>query len=120
MATVQITGGGFSDSEGNALALGIVHFTLSSDSTDAATGVLLICSGERVSFNLDSSGNVVSGSFLWPNDLLTSVVTGNTDTFYWMSAEDENGQLVYGPNAFQIFSSPSPFVLNVLVPGNPA
>jgi hypothetical protein len=51
---------------------------------------------------------------------LTSVVTGNTDTFYWMSAEDENGQLVYGPNAFQIFSSPSPFVLNALVPGNPA
>jgi hypothetical protein len=120
MTTVEITGGGFSDSEGNALTEGTVYFSLSADATDSATGMQQVCSGQRISFSLDTSGNVLSGSNLVPNDLLTSNVTGNTDTFYWMSAEDENGQLVYGPNAFQILSSPSPFVLNALVPGNPA
>jgi hypothetical protein len=120
MATVVITGGGFQDSEGNPLATGIVHFQLSADSTDIETGTQQICSGQRVSYTLDNSGNVPSGSTLWPNNLLVSNVSGVTDTFYLMSAEDENGQLVYGPNAFQILSSPSPFNLNVLVPGNPA
>jgi hypothetical protein len=120
MATVEITGGGFSDSEGNPLENGIVNFQLSADSTDSATGEFLICSGEKISFALDSNGNVAASSNLWPNDLLVSNVSGVTDTFYWMSAEDENGQTVYGPNAFQILSSPSPFVLNALVPGNPA
>lgn len=120
MATVEITGGGFSDSEGNRLALGVVYFQLSADATDSATGELLICSGQRVSFPLDASGNVAANSFLWPNDLLVSNVSGVTDTFYWMSAEDENGQSVYGPNAFQILSSPSPFSLSALTPGNPA
>lgn len=120
MASVQISGGGFQDSEGNALVDGVVFFRLSADSTDIETGTQQICAGQTVSYTLDTSGNVPSGSTLWPNDLLISNVTGNTDTFYFMSAEDENGQVVYGPNAFQILSSPSPFVLNVLVPGNPA
>jgi hypothetical protein len=120
MATVEITGGGFQDGEGNPLIDGSVIFKLSADATDSATGTQQICAGQTVSFVLDTSGNVPTGSFLWPNDLLISNVTGINDTFYFMSAEDENGQVVYGPNAFQILSSPSPFVLNVLVPGNPA
>ncbi len=114
-----IVGGGFSDSEGNPLATGIVYFQLSADATDSATGTQQICSGQRVNFPLDADGNVAANSTLWPNDLLISNVTGIDDTFYWISAEDENGQLVYGPNAVQIPNT-SPFSLNVLVPGNPA
>jgi hypothetical protein len=117
MATVEITGGGFQDSESLALATGIVYFSLSADSTDSETGTQQICSGQRISFTLDDDGNVPSGSYLWPNDLLISNVTGLADTFYWMSAEDENGQTVYGPNAVLILSTASD--LSDLVPGNP-
>ncbi len=120
MATVEITGGGFQDSEGNPLVEGVAIFKLSADATDIETGTQQICSGQTVRYTLDNNGNVPSGSTLWPNDLLSSNVTGIADTFYWMSAEDENGQLVYGPNAVFILSTPSPFELNVLVPGNPA
>jgi hypothetical protein len=120
MATVVITGGGFQDSEGNLLDAGTVHFQLSADATDSETNTQQICAGQRIKYPLDSGGNVPTGATLWPNDLLNNNVTGIADTFYWMSAEDENGQLVYGPNAVQILSSPSPFSLNNLIPGNPA
>jgi hypothetical protein len=118
MATVAITGGGFSDSEGNPLEDGIVYFSLSADAVDSETGTQQICSGQRVSFDLDDSGNVPSDSFLWPNDLLIGNVSGLADTFYWVSAEDENGQLVYGPNAFLILSTAAD--LSDLIPGNPS
>jgi len=118
MATVEITGGGFQDSESLPLAGGIVHFQLSADATDTATGTQQICAGQRVSFDLDDDGNVATGSNLWPCDELVSNVTGNTDTFYWVSAEDENGQLVYGPNAYQLLSTNPD--LSDIIPSNPA
>lgn len=105
MGTDLIVGGGFQDGDGNPLALGLAYLKLSADATDSETGTQQICSGQSVIFSLDSDGDVSENSFLWPNDQLISNVSGISDTFYFMSAEDENGQLVYGPNAFFLNST---------------
>lgn len=109
----QITGGGFQDALGNVLAGGYLMFELSQDAQ--VNGTTQIAAGYTVRINLDSSGNVATSSTqsIWPNDVLSP-----NGTFYLVSAYSAIGQLVWGPNAQQVLSSPSPFNIGVWVPSS--
>jgi hypothetical protein len=114
MSTVnQISGGLFQDNEGNPLANGYLLLELSQDCTVNTT--TQVCSNCIIKVPLDVNGNVVVSPVysLWPNDVLTP-----SGTFYFISAYTVNGELVWGPNCNQILSSPSPFVLGALIPGD--
>jgi hypothetical protein len=110
-----VVGGGFQDGEGNLLTEGSVIFQLSADATDNATGTQQICSGQKLPVPLDDDGNIVVDPvyYIVPNDLITSNVSGIGDTFYWITAEDENGQTVYGPNAILLLAANAFSFLNV-------
>jgi hypothetical protein len=134
MPANQITGGGFQDSSGNVLANGRLKFELKGlqgfgviPGTVEGT-VTGICEDTAVEIPLNEDGNAVNG-FLIPNDIilqatLSSIAagfpTGTTPSFYLMSAYSADGELAWGPNAVFIPSSPSPFNLGALVPGNPS
>jgi hypothetical protein len=92
-----ITGGAFQDSEGNVLALGYLTFRLSQD---ASVNDSNICSGVEIRIALDSSGNVVGGSSIWGNDVLSPV-----NTFYRVTGYTAKGQPAWGPNNQQIVGS---------------
>ena len=114
MSTVnQISGGLFQDNEGNPLANGYLLLELSQDCTVNTT--TQVCSNCIIKVPLDVNGNVVVSPVysLWPNDVLTP-----SGTFYFISAYTANGELVWGPNCNQILSSPSPFALGALIPGD--
>lgn len=89
-----LTGGGFQDSEGNVLANGYLTFRLNQD---ASVGGESICSGIEVTINLDASGNAVSGSQIWGNDVLSPV-----NTFYQVTGYTSQGQPAWGPNNQQV------------------
>lgn len=107
--TVQITGGAFQNAKGDPLDSGYLLFVLSQD---AQIGTQNIAAGRIVNVPLDSNGDVSGTVDVWPNDLLSPV-----NTFYMVSAYSEEGQLVWGPNAQQVLSTPSPFDIGVWVPG---
>lgn len=112
MATInQLAGGAFQDSEGNLLANGFLLFQLSQDGI--ANGGTLVCAGHVIRVPLDANGNVQSSpSFsLWPNDVLTP-----SGSFYLVTAYTATGVKVWGPNAQQVLSSPSPYGLGLWVP----
>lgn len=107
----QLSGGGFQDALGNPLALGYLLFMLSQDAQ--VNGSTQIAAGFTVKIDLDSGGNITSSpaQSIWPNDVLSPA-----GTFYLVSAYSANGQLVWGPNAQQVLSSPSPYNIGVWVP----
>lgn len=114
MATTnQLTGGGFQDALGNLLANGYLELQLSQDA--ATSDGTQVAAGFTVRIELDASGNVVTDPVqsVWPNDVLTPA-----STFYNVSAFSEEGQLVWGPNAQQVLSTPSPFDIGAWVPGS--
>lgn len=115
MATkVQLAGGGFQDISGNLLVNGYLLMELSQDAVVPNTPASQVVSGYTVKISLDSSGNVVSSpaQYVWPNDVLVP-----NSTFYNVSGYTAEGQLVWGPNAQQVFSSPSPYDIGAWVPG---
>ena len=91
--TNQITGGSFTDSDGNILTNGYLLFKLSQDAV--VNGNTLVCSGSVIKVPLDSNGNIITSPVykLWPNTVLNP-----SDTFYLVSAYSAIGQLVWGPN----------------------
>jgi hypothetical protein len=108
---VVITGGGFQDAEGNPLANGFLIFQLSQDAS--VNNTTEITAGSKVNVPLGSGGSVSGTPSIWPNDVLVPA-----NTFYLVSAYNENGQLVWGPNAQQVLSTPSPFNIGAWVPGS--
>jgi hypothetical protein len=108
---VVIAGGGFQDAEGNPLASGYLIFQLSQDAQ--VNGTTEITAGSKLNIPLDGSGNVLGTPSIWPNDVIAPA-----NTFYIVSAYSENGQLVWGPNAQQVLSTPSPFSIGAWVPGS--
>lgn len=92
-----LTGGGFQDSEGNVLANGSLTFVLSQD---ASVGGVNVCSGVEITFDLDANGNIVSGSQIWGNDVLSPV-----NTFYQVTGYTANGQRAWGPNNQQVIGT---------------
>lgn len=119
MAAVnQIEGGNFTDSVGNVLANGYLLFELNQDgTTNNGTSDLWVCAGYVIKVPLDDTGNVITDPAysLWPNNVITPVNT-SVGSYYYMSAYTSGGELVWGPIAVQILSTPSPFVLGALVP----
>jgi hypothetical protein len=109
---VQLTGGNYQDAAGNPLANGFLILELSQDGqVNTSTEV---AAGRKIKILLDSSGNVVTSppQYVWPNDVITP-----SNTFYIASAYTAAGQLVWGPNAVQVFSTPSPFPIGTWPPG---
>ena len=80
---------------------------LASDGSEVAAGKL-------IQIALDEDGNVdtTTAQYVWPNDQLTPA-----NTFYSVSAYTAEGQLVWGPNPQQVFSTPSPFNVSAWIPG---
>jgi hypothetical protein len=118
--TVQLSGGAFQDSNGAIIANGYLLFELSQDAQVNTTEQ--ICAGYKVKVLLDSNGNIQASpaQYMWPNDVLTPA-----GTFYLVSGYTAQGQLVWGPNAQQVFSTPSPYNVGLWTPntvsiaGNP-
>lgn len=106
----QLTGGAFQDALGNPLAGGYLELQLSQDAVTSDSEQ--VAAGYIVQIDLDANGNVAAGQYVWPNDVLTPA-----STFYNVSAFTSKGVRVWGPNAQQVFSSPSPFDVGVWVPG---
>lgn len=104
-----LIGGGFQDALGNVVASGYMLFVLSQDAQ--VNGTTQIAAGYTVKINLDANGNIVSGQSIWPNDVLSP-----NGTFYNVSVFSKVGQLVWGPNAQQVLSSPSPFDVGAWIP----
>ena len=102
-ALTQLTGGNFTDSEGNVLANGYLTFQLSQDGNVAGVGNL--CSGITVKIQLDSTGNVagvsstppVSNQYLWANANISPI-----NTFYKVTGYTAAGQRAWGRNQQQI------------------
>jgi hypothetical protein len=115
MATtkVQLSGGAFQDVAGNPLANGFLLMRLSQDGqVNTSTEV---CAGWVFKVLLDASGNVSSSppQSVWPNDVISP-----SGTFYNVSAYSAEGQLVWGPNAQQVLSTPSPYNIGAWIPGS--
>jgi hypothetical protein len=102
-ALTQLTGGNFTDSEGNVLANGYLTFQLSQDGNVAGVGNL--CSGITVKIQLDSTGNVagvsstppVSNQYLWANANISPI-----NTFYKVKGYTAAGQRAWGLNNQQV------------------
>lgn len=120
MATVEISGGGFQDSEDNPLAQGTLVLMLNRDAYTDSTFSTLVCAGQHLEIALDSLGNVADNPNVWPNDQLLDVWTLAADTYYTAKAITVEGQLAWGPNVIYILSTPSPFVITNIAPNNPS
>lgn len=107
----QITGGAFQDSLGNLVANGYMTFELSQDVQ--VNSNTQIGAGRITTITLDASGNVAGTQSVWPNDLLLPA-----GSFYLVSVYTAQGQLVWGPNAQQVLSTPSPFNIGAWVPAS--
>lgn len=109
---VQLTGGAFQDPSGNPLANGFLLMSLSQDGQ--VNGGSQLAAGRELKITLDGNGNIATNpaQYVWPNDVISPA-----NTFYNVSAYTGAGQLVWGPNAQQVFSSPSPYNVGAWIPG---
>lgn len=110
-STVELSGGNFQDAQGNPLVNGYLLLRLSQDAVANSSDEIV--AGYVVKITLDGSGNIVSGQYVWPNDVLSP-----SGTFYVVEARAANGQLVWGPNAQMIFSTPSPYNVGAWTPND--
>lgn len=110
--TNQLTGGEFQDILGNPLVDGFLLMELSEDVTIDTS--IAVGRGVTIMIPLDSNGDVETSppQSVWPNDVMTP-----SDSFYMVSVYSESGQLVWGPNAQQVLSTPSPFDVTAWNPG---
>lgn len=109
---IQLAGGAFQDVIGNPLANGYLLMSLSQDvqvNSDAQ-----IAAGYEITITLNNSGSVdtTTPQYVWPNDVMLPI-----NTFYNVSAYSADGQLVWGPNAQAVLSTPSPFDIGTWIPG---
>ena len=114
LAAVSITLGG--SLNGRALAnTGAVTISAAINVTVPANalGPIQICAGATIKVLLDINGNIQASppQYIWPNDVLAPA-----GTFYLVSGYTAAGQLVWGPNAQQVFSTPSPYNVGAWVP----
>ena len=114
----QLTGGNFTDSEGNVLANGYLTFQLSQDGNVAGVGNL--CSGVEVTIQLDSTGNVagvsstpsVPNQYIWANANISPI-----NTFYKVTGYTAAGQKAWGRNNQQVGAGAT-FNLSTWVPNS--
>src|SRR5271155_1730163 len=103
--TTTLTGGGFQDCLGNPISNGLLVLQLNQDSIVNTNTYL--CSSDKFTIQLDDYGNVDTSYKIWPNDVMTP-----STAFYYVTAYSSVGELVYGPNNFQVLSTPSPYPLS--------
>jgi hypothetical protein len=126
MSTVnQLTGGGFQDILGNVLAYGTMLMQLNVDANLITPISTTISSNDSILILLDANGDVQTSpaQSVVPNDQLIPInLNGGRDgdTFYTVSVYSAEGQLVWGPNAQQVLSTPSPFDIGTWIPGTVA
>lgn len=113
IAKVELTGGAFQDSEGNALANGYLIMKLSQDS---AVNTSQICSGIEIKIDLDANGNVAvypahPVQSVWGNDQLAPI-----NSFYRVTGYKANGQPSWGPNNQQVTGDGGTFDVGTWVP----
>jgi hypothetical protein len=111
---VQLSGGAFQDALGNVVANGYIIMQLSQDAqVTGASPEIQITAGRTLKINLDSSGNIAASpaQYAWPNDVLTPA-----NTYYTVAVYTASGQLVWGPNAQQVLSTPSPYDVGLWSP----
>jgi hypothetical protein len=118
MAKIQVTGGAFQDSEGNALDAGTLFLRLNRDGYTDNTFATLVCAGQEVEYLLDSGGNISGTQYAWPNDQILDVWTLVPDTLYMARVENADGLLAWGPNAVYVVGSS--FSFTAVAPTNPA
>jgi hypothetical protein len=93
-ATIELTGGGFTDALGNVLANGRLTLGLSAES--ARVGNVFITTTD-ITIQLDGDGNVVAGQYVYGNDAISP-----DGTFYRVTALTPSGQAVWGPNCQRV------------------
>lgn len=96
---LTLTGGNFSDAEGNPLALGYLIFVLSQDSSVSGINV---CAGVEIKVPLNSSGSADGTVAIWGNDALSPV-----NSYYRVTGYTAEGQPAWGPNNQQVTGSGS-------------
>ena len=102
----QIVGGGFQSADGSPLSNGYLIFRLSHDSNVAVLGGPTgsqVTAGIQIKIILDNIGNVVSGQFLWSNDLLTP-----SGSYYRVTAHNSQG--------IQVWAFPQNFFIEPYAP----
>ena len=108
---VQLTGGGFQDSEGNLLVDGYLEMKLSQDGR--IVGVGNIAAGITIRIQLDSNGDVVASpaQSVWGNDQMLPI-----NSYYRVTGFTAEGQPAWGPNNQQVFGSGGTFDLDTWIP----
>jgi hypothetical protein len=99
----QLIGGSFQDAEGNLLENGYLELKLSQDGSVAGIGN--ICSGIKITIQLDSQGNTASSTstpaapnqYVWANGSIAPI-----NTFYKVTGYTSAGQKAWGPNNQQV------------------
>ena len=113
---VQLVGGPFQDALGNPLSFGYLVFQLQHDAVALNTGQIL--GNASVIVPLDINGYIqgtITGApiYIWPNNVLLPA-GGN----YIIWAYDSVNRLVWdNPQIQSVLSTPSPFNVNVWIPG---
>ena len=104
--------GSWRDPRGIRAAKGTLHLKLNQDAVIPATGQ---AAPRGVSYTLDDSGALISGSQVWANDELLP-----TGTYYIASVNEVGGGLIWGPQNLYIAgggkTGNDPIDLNLVVP----
>jgi hypothetical protein len=116
MPNQTLSGGAFTDCEGNVLANGFLTFELSHDEVETSTTPNgQVVAGLKKKVFLDNSGNVVTNTGIWSNDVMNPA-----GSFYIVKAYTNSGVLAWKyPQYWTIPSAPNPYNLSAAAPLNP-
>jgi hypothetical protein len=112
----SLTGGGFTDLEGQPLASGYLDMVLSHDGVFAAgSPETQVVAGLKRRVYLDNNGNIAGTVSVVANDQLLPA-----STYYTVNAYKSDGTRAWAAEQYwQILSSPSPFNVGTIEPTNP-
>ena len=88
---ITLTGGGFQNPSSIFVPYGSITFQLNVDATVIANPGGFVCAAIPVTFQLDASGNVISGAQLWSNLELEPQNSIGLGTYYLVTVYDANG-----------------------------
>jgi hypothetical protein len=116
MPNQTLSGGAFTDCEGNVLANGFLIFELSHDEVETSTTPNgQVVGGLKKKVFLDNNGNVVANTGIWANDVMNP-----SGSFYIVKAYTNSGIPAWKyPQYWTIPSAPNPYNLSAAVPSNP-
>lgn len=117
MGLVQITGGQFTDFEGNPLVNGYLEMELSHDEQDTTpTPPTQVAAGLRQRIQLDMTGTI-------PTDPVVKVYANSTlnpaDSFYTVMARKQDGTQAWRAPQYWIIPNTDPYNVGNIPPNNP-